>query len=121
MPQATPLVDVAALDALFEATWPAVAAMLIPAFEHQVAQDLPKLKAAVAAQDNAATHDLAHGLKGAALYLAAAQFAQLLYRLERSGERGDWEGVARWLSEALDCWERTQPALARRQGSGRVT
>lgn len=57
------------------------------------ADDLAKIKAAMAAADAAAMGDAAHSIKGAAASLGVEQLAILAETIEKAGRAGDLDGA----------------------------
>lgn len=57
------------------------------------AEDLAKIKAAMAAGDAKAMGDAAHSIKGAAASLGVQQLATLAETMEKAGRSGDLDGA----------------------------
>ncbi len=79
---------------------------LITKFRERAPYDLEKLRQAVMAEDAGETARLAHGLKGAAGYVAAEKVRKLASKLETMGRGGD-------LSQAEECLKQLKSEVAR--------
>ncbi len=84
-------------------------ARLITKFVARAPDDLERLQRAITAGDTEETTRLAHGLKGAAAYVAAEKVRKLAAKLETMGRNGDLGEAESLLTDLKQELARTQP------------
>ena len=104
---------------------PELVKTILGKFEAQAGPDLERLEQSIAAGDAGETQRLAHGLKGAAGYIAADRVRELAAQLEAMGRDAELAGAEACLEQLRDelaqCLASIPQVLARAGGGDAAT